>query len=168
MADGVTFDLDALDRVAEANRRVPDVLRGKMTAAAQNIVVPAFTQEIHKGGGSKVQRALLIPGASAVAGFAGWTLLAGMGQVHLSGGGTAATLARPFEFGTNNRTPATVVRRTKHGKRAYRRVTTAQLPRRSRSGWVVYPAGGRIMKRAVPLYVQVCVKVLADAMEGTS
>jgi hypothetical protein len=167
---GVTFDLDALDRIAEANKRVPEVLRRHMTDAARSIVVPAFQQEMRRRGQS-MQKRTIIPGSYAVAGFGGWTLVAGVSGEQLSGGARAGDLARAFEFGTSRPSKTSVVRLNPGGNSStvrYSRVTTNQLPKRATKGWVAYPSGAAIIKRALPLYVQVCVKVLADAMEGTS
>lgn len=163
---GVTFDLDALRRVAAANRAVPDVLRAKMTDAGRSIIVPAWTEELRKRGRAQ-QKRLIIPGAYASAGFSGFTAVAGVSGERLSGGGVASELARPFEFGTSRPSKTTYTTTSPRGKR-YRvsRVTTNQIPARASKGWVAYPAGSALIKRAVPLWVQLVVKVLADAAEG--
>lgn len=166
MAGGVTFDLDALERVAAANRAVPDVLRRRMTDAGQAIIVPAWREELRDRGRS-MQKRLIIPGSFATAGFGGFTLVAGVSGERLSGGGSASELARPFEFGTSRPTKATYTATSRRGKKyTVSRVTTNQIPRRASKGWVAYPAGSAVIKRAVNLWVEVVVKVLADAAEG--
>jgi hypothetical protein len=164
---GVTFDLAALDAIAQAQARFPEVLQSRMTAAAQRIVVPAVEQEMGRSAASGQQKRLIIPGTFASAGFAGYTATAGVSRERLSGGGIASELARAFEFGTADRGR----RRPVHRKnlrvgRTYYRDTVAQIPTRRRKGWVFYPAMARVAKRAVPLYVQVAVKTLADSLEG--
>lgn len=162
----VTFDLEALDRVAAANRAVPDVLRARMTDAGRSIIVPAWNDELRKRG-RNMQKRLIIPGSYATAGFGGFTLVAGVSRETLSGGGSASELARPFEFGTSRPTKATYGRTSRNGHRhTVTRVTTAQIPRRASKGWVAYPAGSSMIKRAVNLWVEIVVKVLADAAEG--
>lgn len=166
MAAGVTFDLDALDRVAAANRAVPDQLRARMTDAGRSIIVPAWNDELRRRGRS-MQKRLIIPGSYASAGFGGFVLVAGVSGERLSGGGVASELARPFEFGTSRPTPTTYTNTSPRGKKfRVTRVTTNQIPARANKGWVAYPSGSSIIKRAVHLWVQVVVKVLADAAEG--
>lgn len=168
MAGGVRFDLDALERVAAANRAVPDVLRRRMTDAGQSIIVPAWRDELRDRGRS-MQKRLIIPGSYATAGFSGFTLVAGVSGERLSGGGVASELARPFEFGTSRPTKTTYGSTSSRGRRfPVTRVTTNQIPRRASKGWVAYPAGSAVIKRAVNLWVEVVVKVLADAAEGKS
>lgn len=163
---GVTFDLDALHRVAAANRAVPQVLRAKMTDAGRGVIVPAWRDELRTRGRA-MQKRLIIPGSYATAGFGGFVLVAGVSGERLSGGGSASELARPFEFGTSRPTKATYMATSSRGKR-YRvtRTTTAQIPARASKGWVAYPAGSAVIKRAVNLWVEIVVLVLADAAEG--
>lgn len=166
MAALVTFDLDGLDRLAAANRAVPDVLRAKMTDAGRGIIVPAWNDEMRRRGRA-MQKRIIIPGSYATAGFGGFTAVAGVSGERLSGGGVASELARPYEFGTSNATPTTYTRTSPRGRRhTVTRVATNQLPRRASKGWVAYPAGSALIKRAVNLWVELAVKVLADAQEG--
>jgi hypothetical protein len=169
MSAGVTFDLDALNAIADAQRRVPDVLRARMTSAAERILIPAFRAEMRRSSAPGQAKRMIIPGSYADAGFAGYSATAGVSGESLSGGGTASQLARAFEFGTNDRGRKRPVRRRdlRIGS-TYFRNTTAQLPPRRRKGWVFYPAMARLSKRAIPLYVQVAVLTLANALEGKS
>lgn len=168
MAALVTFDLDGLDRLAAANRAVPDVLRAKMTDAGRTIIVPAWNDELRQRQRG-LQGRIIIPGSYAVAGFGGFTAVAGVSGERLTGGGSAAELARPYEFGTSRASKTTYSRTSPRGRRhTVTRVTTNQLPRRASKGWVAYPAGSALIKRSVNLWVQLAVKVLADAQEGKS
>lgn len=163
---GVKFDMAALDAMAQAQKQVPQVLTRTMTAAAQRIVVPAFQQEARSQPAPAQVKRFTLPGSYATAGFSGYTLVGGVSGEQLSGGGIASDLARPWEFGTVNHAPRPVRRKNLKLGSVYYRDTTAQIPPRRRGGWVFYPAAGDLSKRAVPLYVQVAVKVLADALEG--
>lgn len=155
--------------MAEAQRRFPEVLRQRMTAAAGRIIVPAFEQELRRQPAPGQVKRLIIPGSYATAGFGGFTTTAGVSGEVLSGGGRASQLARAWEFGTHTRgVKRPVTRRNLRVGSRYFRDTTAQLPTRRRKGWIFYPAMAALDKRAVPLYVQLAVATLADAIEGKS
>lgn len=169
MGSVVRFDLDGLDRLSQAQKAVPEVFRQKMDAAAQRIIRPAFQQEMRRQPAPGQVKRLVIPGSYATAGFGGFETVAGTSSERLSGGGVASQLARSWEFGTNNRgLKRRVTRRNLRIGSAYYRVTNNQVPARRRKGWIYYPAMAALDKRAVPLYVQLCVLVLADALEGKS
>lgn len=163
----VTFDTDSLDKLYQASVRFPQVLRQRMTSAARSVVVPAFREEMGSQPAPSMARRLIIPGSSVLAGFGGYTAIAGTSGERLSGGGVASQMARAWEFGTARRgIKRTVPRKNLRIGSVYHRDTTAQLPSRRRKGWVFYPAMGDLSKRTVPLYVQLAVKTLADTLEG--
>jgi hypothetical protein len=160
---GATFDMSALDALAEAQRRFPGVLSARMTAAARRVIVPAVSQEMRRRPAPGQVKRMVIPGSYAQAGFGGYTAVAGVSREFLSGGARAFELARAFEFGTAQHGQKTWVRR---GGTRYQRDTTAQLPTRRRDGWVFYPAMGKVAQRAVPLYAQLAVLTVAESLEG--
>jgi hypothetical protein len=169
VAQVVKFDLAGLDAMAQAQKRFPDILSARMTAAARRVVVPAFRQEMRNQPAPGMVKRLIIPGSYALAGFGGFTTVAAVSTERLSGGATASQLARAWEFGTSRRgVKKRVTRRNLRLGSTYYRDTTAQVPDRRRKGWIYYPAMAALDKRAIPLYVQVAVLTLADALEGKS
>lgn len=164
---GVRFDTSTLEALAAAQRAFPDVLRQRMTAAASRVIVPAIEQEMRARPAPGQVKRMVIPGSFAVAGFGGYTAVAGVSRERFSGGGVARELARTWEFGTARRGIKKPVRRKnlRLGS-TYYRDTTAQVPPRRRGGWIFYPAMGEVSKRSVPLYVQLAVKTIADSLEG--
>lgn len=166
---GVKFDTRTLEAVAAAQRAFPGVLRSKMTAAASRVILPAFEQEMRRSQAPGQVKRLVVPGSYASAGFGGFETTAGVSRERLRGGAVASALARPWEFGTTKQGQFTTVHRKNLRKGStYQRRTMAQMPTRRRKGWVFYPAMARLDKRAVPLYVQLAVLVMADALEGKS
>lgn len=164
---GVIFDTRALQAVVDANTRAPAELRKVMNAAGRQILIPAWKDELNQRGRG-VQRQVIHPGAYARAGFTGFTLVAGSGRKQLSGGGKPSELARPYEFGATRTHTTSYVGKSPTGTKylVHKRHTQNQLPPRARKGYVAYPAGAAVLKRAVNLWIEIAVKVLADAMEG--
>lgn len=78
-------------------------------------------------------------------------------------------LAPNFEFGSLNRDTYTTYRRRNRsggGKHDVTRRTARQMPPRSQTGWLAYPAGDSLVGRAIRLMQQLVVKTFYDALEG--
>lgn len=79
------------------------------------------------------------------------------------------SLARPFEFGTNNR-EATKRYKAPIGKNKKRvtvtRRTRRQIPPRKADGWIAYPAARASGRRVMAMWAQIAHKVTHDWMEG--
>lgn len=80
-----------------------------------------------------------------------------------------ATDWQAFEFGADRNATSTYQRRSKNGgTHQVTRRTRRGLPRRIRTGRVVYPAFADWAPRATSLWLQIIVKKYADAAEGRS
>lgn len=141
----------------EANAAILQETRGALSKA--------FVEELAKSGGTAQQHEIIANGAEGYGTGFGITMRAAT-ITTLSGGLVAAEDGRAFEFGKSVETELTYTTRSRAGT-PYNvtRVTTAQLPSRSRSGWVAYPAGSRTFTRMLEFVLQVLVKKSHDAIE---
>lgn len=78
-------------------------------------------------------------------------------------------LTRQYEFGTLNREEFhtyTRQNRKSPGRHSVTRRTKRQLPTRSQTGWIAYPAAGRLGSRVFNMFLQIIVKKSHDALEA--
>lgn len=142
-------------------------LRRRVDEAVNDVLGRAWRDEINRPvtGLSTTQARVLRSGTFTV--FSGGVGIVASGAGNLSNGYAEP---RTFEFGVGpvNREKFKTYR-TKSAKgtpyKATRR-TKRQMPRRSSSGWVVYPAAGRLKVRYVNLVQQTIVKFYRDAIDG--
>ncbi len=150
-------------------RAAPGYMYAALKKYTAEYMIPAWKEElVNSPVVSTVQRAVLIDTASATTFVEGFTLTAGDSTSPLRGGLVPSIWARAFEFGTS-----IVKRRTfqQHSRKGtlytvHNKMTTNQMPRRSRSGWAVYPGATRVTKRAFGLYAQIILRTWHDGAEG--
>ncbi|WP_223693791.1 hypothetical protein [Leifsonia poae] len=142
----------------EANAAIIDATRGTMSQA--------FGEELAASGGTTLQHQIIATGAESYGSGFGITMRAAT-TATLSGGLVASDgPGRAFEFGKSVERTRTYLTHSRKGTPySITRVTTRQLPTRSRSGWVAYPAAGRTFDRLVQMYLQILVKKAHDAIE---
>lgn len=78
-------------------------------------------------------------------------------------------ITRQYEFGTLNREEFHTYRRRNRknaGTHDVTRRTKRQLPTRSQTGWIAYPAAGRLGSRVFGMFLQIIVKKSHDALEA--
>ena len=146
----------------DALKNVPAELRSKVESASDQQLSAAWTEELTKGGQfSHAQRSIITTEPRAITHAMGMSVATG-------GAGRLGFLTKPYEFGTLNREQQhTYTRRSPKGARhEVTRRTRRQLPTRSQTGWIGYPAAGRFSKRAFGMYLQIVVKVVRDSIDG--
>lgn len=151
-----------LVRAYAALRDLPEDLTQRMLSAGGQQLSGGWDEELQGGTQfSDQQRRVVGSNPSAVARTTGLTVATG-------GTGPLAELTRGFEFGAINREEfVTYVRRGRTGTaHTVKRRTKRQMPTRSQTGWIAYPAGRRLRTRVVRMYQQIIVKVAHDAIEG--
>lgn len=157
---------------AGAFRRLPREVKAVIRTAQREQLAPAWRDEMGRAVASadarqRMQQKVFGAGARVKAGLPAY-LVAGASSRRLSGGGTPADLARPYEFGTGRRDNLTrYSRRSKRGRQhTVTRHTSRQLPLVRRVGYVVYPA----VAKTLPRYIGASVRALTDriyqAVEG--
>ena len=150
-----------------AMRAAGPTLKAALLKYSDLYMRPAWTGSLAARPGSRTQRRVMNAGAIAYAYPDGFTMLAANTSTPLSGGAVPNELGRAFEFGTAEREPRTYSRRSPKGTvHRVTRVTTAQMPTRSRSGWIVFPAARVIGPRLLSLWSQTVKRTLADAVDG--
>lgn len=164
------LDADASEQLGEIDERLArlDVeLRARVNEAEQATIQTAWQEELAGSrGASVVQRAVVLSGPqiAAISGTA-VVVATGTGTTPLSGGLVPAVNARAFEFGALD--PQGHLGQAKSRKGAlYPRHTQRQMPTRSQTGWIAYPAAKRLGKRLAQLLQATIVKFTYDAIDG--
>ena len=175
-------DSEQLGQIAGRLEALDTELRTRIDEASQQVVQSAWQEELAKPAGSRVQRAVILSGSQIAAVSGGLVVVStGQGATPLSGGLVPGEYARAFEFGALDpqghigqaRYPS---RRGYSGMRqgpariqrggTYPRHTQRQMPTRSQTGWIAYPAAARLGKRLAQLLQQTVVKFTHDAIDG--
>lgn len=136
-------------------RRVPQDVQQKIGLASSEQLSEAWGQELAlQPGYDGAQRKLVTENARVVAHSSGLSAY------------TGGELARQFEFGALNRdTFKTYLGRRGTKTFEVRRRTKRQMPSRSQTGWIAYPAAAKVADRAARLWQQLIVKAVHDALE---
>lgn len=131
-------------------------------SASSNQLTAGWTEELGKSGGYNAQqRRIVTADPRVIPSFMSLT-------VETGGSGELGELTRQFEFGTLDQNEFyEYSRRSKNGgsHRVTRR-TKRQIPRRSQTGWIAYPAASRLATRIIRMYQQIIVKEAHDAIDG--
>jgi hypothetical protein len=149
-------------RARDALENLGDDVQALIRAASQEQLAAGWQEELQaRPGYNDQQRRIVGAGASVLAYNGG--LAVGTG-----GQGKLGTLTREFEFGSLNRDQFTTYTRKskKGGTHKVTRRTSRQMPSRSQTGWVAYPAAGRWSSRAFSMFLQIVVKTSHDAIDG--
>ena len=164
------FDVRAsplLAAVIQAMRLAGPTLRSAMYKYTDLYIRPAWEEELGKRSVTLMQQRVLGAGANAITHDNGLSVWGSASFAAFSGGLVPVESGRAFEFGTSIPTKRTYLTRSRKGT-VYRvtRTTTNQLPSRSRTGWMVYPAAKAAGTRLMSLLIQTVVRTLHDASEG--
>lgn len=171
-------DSQQLGEIEARLERLDSELRPRMEEATRAVIQSAWHEELAKPGGSKVQRAVVLSGPQQAAVSGTLVVVStGTGRAPLSGGLVPAKNARSFEFGAidpqGHIGMARYPRRKTTDPRGYRptgavypRHTQRQMPTRSQTGWLAYPAASRLGKRLAQLLQATVVKFTRDAIDG--
>lgn len=160
--DGVVTGEDGveLQQLTVALAGVGPTARERLTDAAATQLTAAYTQELADQPRFNALQDRFVAHDPKVA-------LTDRGFVASTG--HPSGLAPQFEFGTLHRDELVTYRRRNRGGRGRHEVTRRtkrQLPPRSQTGWIAYPAGDAVVGRAIRLMQQLVVKTFYDALEG--
>jgi len=131
-------------------------------------MVPAWQEELNqRSPANNTQAKVLMTDPKAASFPLGFAIAAGGSLVPLSGGLVPREHARGFEFGTNipKHTPFAQRSRSGNWYQVRRRRTNAQMPPRSRTGWVAFPAATKIADRIISLWMQTVLREYHDAID---
>lgn len=163
-----TVDSAEVRAQAAALQRAGTDMSVKIIDATSGTMSTVWGEELAaRGGVSLVQRDMIASGADSYATGYGVTMRAAVSGTPLSGGAIPARDGRAFEFGKSVARVKTFTQRSRKGNRySVTRSTTNQLPSRSRSGWLAYPAASKAFPRFLEMWLQIIVKVSHDAVEA--
>ncbi|MCU1439995.1 MAG: hypothetical protein JWP85_992 [Rhodoglobus sp.] len=155
---------DDLLRARRALTRLGPDIQQAIFSASNSQLANGWTEELYTtwgSGFSAQQRSIVAASPRVVAHPMGLT-------VETGGDSKLGFLTRPMEFGTLNRETFTDYDRKsrKGGTHRVTRRTRRQLPPRSQTGWIAYPAASRWSVRAFKMFQQIIVKVAHDAIDG--
>lgn len=157
---------DRLKAVVLAVKAANRDLRTRINKATTATIGPVWVSEVQSRALTSLDRAALAKGARVKAGNPP-TAVAASSTRKLRGGLLPADQWAPVEFGATQGKVTTYDRVSVKGHRhKVTRHTTHQLPGIKRSGRVVFPAFAEVAPRTVALWVQLVVRVYADAVEG--
>jgi hypothetical protein len=158
---------EQLGQIDERLARLDAELRARIQEAEQQVIQQAWQEELAKPAGSTVQRAVILSG-NQLAAISGSSVVVstGSGGAPLTGGLIPATQARAFEFGALDPQGHIGHVRASARAQAYQRHTQRQMPTRSQTGWVAFPAAKRLGKRLAELLQATIVKFTHDALDG--
>lgn len=161
---------EQLGAIEEGLARLDISLQEHLNDIASREMSAAWGAELGKPAGSSLQRSIILSGGAGV-GVSGATVAAvtGTDSAPLSGGLVPSAEARAFEFGSLNRDTFTTYTRKARGAAnptPVTRRTKRQMPPRSQTGWIAYPAASRFAVRLIRLYQATIVKFTYDAIDG--
>lgn len=154
--------------VLRALRAAPAGLREAVARTTSQYMLPAWQEELNqRTPANRTQAKVLMTDPKAASFPLGFAIAAGGSTVPLSGGLVPAENARAFEFGTSipSHTPYTQRSRKGTWYQVRGKRTNAQMPSRSRTGWIVYPAATKIADRLISLWMQTVVREYHDAID---
>jgi len=146
----------------DALENLGDDIQQLIRSSSQQQLSAGWEEEVNaRPGYNDQQRRIVGAGASVLAYNGG--LAVGTG-----GQGKLGHLTREFEFGTLNQDAFTTYTRKgrKGGSHQVTRRARRQIPTRSQTGWIAYPAAGRWSMRAFSMFLQIVVKASHDAIDG--
>lgn len=149
-------------QVQSALAQTPEAIRGAVLDSATDQLAPGWAEELSRGSEFSPSQRKIVTGGNRV--------IAHPMGMQIRTGSTKPFLTRAYEFGTLNREEKrTYTRRSrKGGTHQVTRRTKRQLPTRSQTGWIAYPAASRYGKRVFAMFQQIVVKFLHDGVEGKS
>lgn len=146
-------------------RRVPRDLAANIRKFTKSELAPEWQRLLADRAGTAGQRRVLVDTARVAVSDQNVTLKSATVGRSLSGGLNPKDSYAGFEFGANDVTQTYTA--TSRRGRSFRvtRHTRRQLPRRSRTGWVVFPTAAAIIPRFASLWVQTTYRTIYDALE---
>lgn len=134
---------------------VPNDVARLITATSTGQLSSAWAEELSKQPGySKSQRSAVTANNRVIPHEYGFSAY------------TGNHLAREFEFGALNREEyVEYIGRRGTTTFPVRRRTKRQMPSRSQTGWIAYPAAAKVASRAAKMWMQVCVKAVHDRLD---
>lgn len=154
--------------VVRALDAAPKGLRDAVARTTAQYMLPAWQEELNqRTPANRTQAKVLMTDPKAASFPLGFAIEAGGSMVPLSGGLVPAEYARAFEFGTAipKQTPFTQRSRAGNWYQVRGKHTNAQMPGRSRTGWIAYPAATKIADRIIALWMQTVVREYHDAID---
>lgn len=153
-----------LQRARDALPQLGEDIQARIRSASEQQLAAGWQEELNARSGFSPQQRSIVAAAPSVLAYNGGL------AVQTGGQGKLGHLTRAFEFGSLNReTFVTYTRKSrKGGTHKVRRRTSRQIPPRSQTGWIAYPAAGRWSARAFSMFLQIVVKASHDAVEGKS
>lgn len=131
------------------------------------IIGPQWAAEVHKRSATVQQSRTLVATAKVKVTDKRVTLTsASTSRKVLSGGAKPSLTGRGFEFGGGHNKIVSYKSKRKGTSFTVTRHTARQMPAGRRSGYVVYPSFAEIAPRALALWTQTTVKIIAEAFEG--
>lgn len=150
-------------------RRVRDALPelgadtlARIRSSSEQQLAAGWTEELAARPGYNAQQRSIVASAPSILAYDGGL------AVRTGGMGKLGFLTRHFEFGTlHQETFVTYTRKSPKGKvHQVKRRTAKQIPTRSQTGWIAYPAASRWSMRAFSMFLQIVVKASHDAIDG--
>lgn len=158
---GAEANADLLDYARALDQYGPDVQRRFASAAGEQLAAGWKEELAARASYNQVQKSIVT--AAPASTFIGHTI-----SVSTGGSGPLGFLTRQMEFGALHRDLFVTYRRRNRSGVASNvtRRTKRQMPTRSQTGWIAYPAAGRWSERVFKMALQILVKVAHDALEG--
>lgn len=153
-----------LARVRRALETYGEDTERRFRDAAKQQLTRGFSEELtaESDGATTQQRKIITGYPLVIPGL--WTMDFSTGGI-----GPLGWLTRAMEFGTLHQDWYTNYQRRARGSNTrspvFRR-TRRQIPTRSQTGWIAYPAGRKLQRRATQMAFHVLVKVAHDAVDG--
>ena len=154
--------------MARSLRAAPAGLRSAIALVTAQYMLPAWQEELNqRTPANRTQAKVLMTDPKAASFPLGFAIAAGGSTVPLSGGLIPAESARAFEFGTQYPAHTPFSQRSRKGNiyDVRGKHTNAQMPPRSRTGWIVYPAATKIADRLIALWMQTVVREYHDRID---
>lgn len=151
--------------VVQGLRRVPRDLAANIRQYTKSELAPEWQKGLRGRARSSVQTRVLADTARVAVSDQNVTLKSATVGRPLSGGLNPKESWAAFEFGADD-TRQTYTARSRRG-RSFKvtRHTRRQLPRRSRTGWVVFPTAADLIPRFASLWVQTAYRTIYEAIE---
>lgn len=145
-------------------RRVPRDLAANIRKFTKSELAPEWQRLLAGRARTVTQRRVLVDTARVAVSDQNVTLKSATVGRSLSGGLNPKDSYAGFEFGANDVAQTYTAHRNGRSFRVTRH-TRRQLPRRSRTGWVVFPTAAAIIPRFASLWVQTTYRTIYDALE---
>lgn len=152
-----------------AFRGLPRELKGAIRDGQRSEVGPIWTEEMDRrvSAAPLHMHAVVFGKGTRVKAGLPLTLVAGGSTRRLSGGGTPASLASAYDFGSGRRGSFTrYARKGKGGSHVVVRRTSRQLPPQREGGYVAWQAARSAIPRIIETWVHVIEQRIFDAVDG--